>query len=238
MTTDLDVIRPAEPSPDGSNRGGPPAPPPPVDPDPEPPRRDPRRIFIIGFLVMVVGVILVTAFLPGWLTSQDGTVRPANTPITTSDGRRIQATLFYLSESGTSLVETTRSVLYGETSSVQVRRLIEAQIAPPPEGLVSPIPPGTVLRAAFVTGTHEAYVDLGGNFAKVHPGGSLDEALTVYAIVNAVMVNLPDITGVQILVEGQEVESLAGHIDLRSPLTKSLTWVEGNERTATPNDQN
>jgi hypothetical protein len=238
MTSDLDIIRPADPSPDGPNRFDPPGPAPETAPDPEPQRRGPRRILIIGVLVMVVGVILVTAFLPGWLTRQDAAVRPANTPVTTADGRRIQATLFYLSESGTALVETTRSVLYGETTSIQVRRLVEAQIAAAPEGLMSPIPPGTVLRAAFVTETHEAYVDLGGNFAKVHPGGSLDEALTVYAIVNAVMVNLPDITGVQILVEGQEVDSLAGHIDLRSPLTKSLTWVEGNERTTTPNDQN
>jgi hypothetical protein len=39
-------------------------------------------------------------------------------------------------------------------------------------------------------------------------------------------VNLPDITGVQILIEGKEVDSLAGHLDLRAPLAKALDWVE------------
>ena len=223
MTLDPDIIDPSREDPEA----GEPA-----------PRRDPRRILVIWFLVIVVGVILVSAFLPGWLTRQDGTVRPAAADAPAAEGRRIQATLFYLSSSGTALVETSRSVLYGESPAMQVRRLVEAQIAPPPQGLVSPIPPGSVLRAVFVTEAHEAYVDLGGAFAKVHPGGTLDEALTVYAIVNAVTVNLPDITGVQILVEGQEVDSLAGHIDLRAPLAKSLAWVEGRERTTTADATN
>ena len=32
-------------------------------------------------------------------------------------------------------------------------------------------------------------------------------------------------TAVQILVDGREVDTLAGHIDLRQPLTPNLTWV-------------
>jgi hypothetical protein len=59
-----------------------------------------------------------------------------------------------------------------------------------------------------------------------HSGGSLDEALAVFAIVNAITVNLPDVTGVQILVDGKEVDTLAGHIDLRHPLRKSMKWVK------------
>ena len=38
-------------------------------------------------------------------------------------------------------------------------------------------------------------------------------------------VNLPAITHVQILVDGKEVDTLAGHVDLRHPLAKSLEWV-------------
>ena len=58
-----------------------------------------------------------------------------------------------------------------------------------------------------------------------HAGGALDEILTVYAIVNALTVNLPAITRVQILVDGKEVDTLAGHVDLRHPLAKSMDWV-------------
>ena len=70
-----------------------------------------------------------------------------------------------------------------------------------------------------------AYVDLGGAFTSGQSGGSLDETLAVYSLVNALTVNLPGISAVQILVEGQQVDTLAGHLDLRYPLGKALDWV-------------
>jgi hypothetical protein len=48
----------------------------------------------------------------------------------------------------------------------------------------------------------------------------------VYALVNALTVNLPEVEAVQILVDGKEVDTLAGHLDLREPLHKDLDWVE------------
>ncbi len=39
-------------------------------------------------------------------------------------------------------------------------------------------------------------------------------------------VNLPAITRVQILIDGKEVDTLAGHVDLRHPLQKNLKWVK------------
>jgi len=59
-----------------------------------------------------------------------------------------------------------------------------------------------------------------------HPGGTVNELLTVYTIVNALTANLPAVTGVQLLVDGKEVDTLAGHVDLRRPLAKNLTWVQ------------
>jgi hypothetical protein len=34
------------------------------------------------------------------------------------------------------------------------------------------------------------------------------------------------VTTVQVLVDGKEVETLAGHVDLRRPLEKNLTLVQ------------
>ena len=44
--------------------------------------------------------------------------------------------------------------------------------------------------------------------------------MTVYTIVNALLTNLPDLQEVQILIDGQEVDTLAGHVDLRRPLAE------------------
>jgi hypothetical protein len=39
------------------------------------------------------------------------------------------------------------------------------------------------------------------------------------------VMNLPDVSAVQILIDGQEVDSIAGHLDLRHPLRRSTQWV-------------
>jgi hypothetical protein len=73
-------------------------------------------------------------------------------------------------------------------------------------------------------------VDLSADARLRHTGGALDELFTIYTIVNALTVNLPAITRVQILVDGKEVDTLAGHVDLRHPLQKNLKWVRTDEK--------
>jgi spore germination protein GerM len=187
-------------------------------------RRTLWTIVAVGGVLVIFGVWLVVHLLPSYLTTPEGGATET-TEKASSDERRIQSTLFYLSADGESLVPASRSVLYGATPAEQARRIIEAQIQPPPDGAVSAIPAGTKLLHLFLAKSGEAYVDFGPEIAKAHTGGTLDESLTVYAIVNALTVNLPDVTSVQILVDGKEVDTLAGHIDLRQPLTKSLRWI-------------
>ncbi len=119
-----------------------------------------------------------------------------------------------------------RDVPYGEGTVEQARQIVEAQIAPVAEPLVSAIPPGTKLRALYVTEKGEAYVDLSRDVAAAHSGGSTAELLTIYSIVDALTVNLPAITAVQLLVDGKEVDTLAGHVDQRRPLAKNLSWIQ------------
>jgi len=199
-------------------------------PDPLPPRSSRTRLWLalIGcVLVLGLGVWFVGSRLSRWLNSTPSSGAPsATTGGAAADARRIQATLFYVSADGAALVPVTHDVVFGATPAEQVRRIVEAQVAPPPNERVSAIPKSTTVRAVFLTDAHQAYVDLGGAIASGQTGGSLDEALTVYAIVNAITTNLPEITGVQILVDGKEVDSLAGHVDLREPLGKANDWIQ------------
>ena len=141
-------------------------------------------------------------------------------------GRKIKAQLFYVSEDGSALASVEREVAFAERPAEQARAIIEAQIAPVTEPFVSAVPRGTTLRALFVTPEGEAFVDFSPELTRAHPGGSLMELLTIYTIVDALTVNLPAITAVQVLVEGKEVDTLAGHVDLRQPLVKNLSWVQ------------
>ena len=139
--------------------------------------------------------------------------------------RRIRATLFYVAEDGNRLVGVDREVVYAEGPVDQARRLMEALVAPVDKPLLQAIPADTKLRTLFITDTGDAYVDFSPELSTKHPGGSLSELLTVYAIVNTLTVNLPAIVRVQILVDGKEVDTLAGHVDLRQPLVKNLAWT-------------
>ena len=139
---------------------------------------------------------------------------------------RIKVRLFYVSDDGLRLVAAEREVPFAEGTVEQARRIVEAQLEPPPSPLVSAIPRGTTLRAVFLTQSSDAFVDLSREVTATHPGGALDEIFTVYAIVDTLTVNLPAISGVQILVDGHEVDTLAGHVDLRRPLGKSAFWIE------------
>jgi germination protein M len=175
--------------------------------------------------------VMVTAAVWAMLVALPRRVAPDGAQATaTGDGpataeRRITATLYYISEDGLSLVGVPREVVFGEAIVEQARRIVEAQLGPAPGPLATAIPEGTRLRALFISERGDAFVDLSGEARANHRGGALDELFTVYALVNALTVNLPAIVRVQILVEGEEVDTLAGHVDLRNPLRQSLTWI-------------
>ncbi|MEW6320638.1 MAG: GerMN domain-containing protein [Acidobacteriota bacterium] len=135
---------------------------------------------------------------------------------------KIKATLFFASEDGRQLVAVEREVPYGQDVVAQARAIVEAQLAEAaPAPFASAVPAGSRLRGLFVSARREAFVDLDGGVRAAHTGGSRHELLTVYAIVNAITMNLPDVQQVQILVDGREVDTLAGHVDLRRPLRKN-----------------
>ena len=190
-----------------------------------------RRVAIAGTVAVVLVFAAVVFFakqgLPTFGRSATSMAAVAAAPaVPAPPGRKIKARLFYVAEDGTRLTSVERDIAYGEGADEQAREIVAAQIAPVVAPLVSAIPPGTALRAVFITKTGDAYVDLSRDARTAHPGGTVNELLTVYTIVNAITVNLPAVTGVQVLVDGKEVDTLSGHVDLRRPLAKNLAWVQ------------
>lgn len=170
------------------------------------------------------GLLTLFVVLPRWYAQDSGSASP-KTPSGETATRKITAHLFYVTEDGLHLAAVEREVVYGEGTIEQAKHIIEAQLGPAPAPYLSAIPSGTQLRTVFVSGQGEAYVDLSPEVSSAHPGGSLSELFTVYSIVDALTANLPAITAVQLLVDGKEVDTLAGHVDLRRPLQENTRWV-------------
>jgi len=186
--------------------------------------------------VLVVGSGVITALAFGWFLfvklpdMVGGGGDAANGPAGEAGAEpepTISGRLFYVAPDGAELIAVERPVPLAEDTAEQARLLLEQQLLPPPAPLATAVPVGTTLRALYMTDRGEAYVDLSADVRNA--SGSREELLAVYTIVNALTVNLPAIESVQILVEGSEVDTLAGHIDLRNPLRQNLQWVRNSE---------
>jgi spore germination protein GerM len=151
---------------------------------------------------------------------------PQTTPSPQPAVPKIKATLFFGSEDGRSLVPVEQEIPLAEGKVAQARALVEAQLAStPPEPLATTVPSGSKLRGLYVSDRNEAFVDLDPAVRDNHPGGSMNELFTVYTIVNALTTNLPEVQSVQLLIDGREVDTLAGHVDLRRPLRKNESLI-------------
>jgi spore germination protein GerM len=189
----------------------------------------PRLAVVVGGLTgaaVIVGAVIFGG-ASRWHARSPQRSSAARAPSEPSTaGRRIKTHLFYVDADGTRLSSVDRDVAFGEGTAEQARQIIEAQIGPVAEPLVSAVPPGTRLRTLFVTDRGEAFVDFSRELLTGHSGGSTNELLTVYTIVEALTANLPAVTAVQLLIDGKQVDTLAGHVDLRRPLAKNLAWVQ------------
>ena len=72
-------------------------------------------------------------------------------------------------------------------------------------------------------------IDLSNDLAKgaVNFGGR-DEMLTISCLTNTFLANFPGFDSLQILIEGEKRETLAGHIDISQPLHYQLSINGGD----------
>lgn len=136
----------------------------------------------------------------------------------------VQATLMVASDADGTIVAQERALPLPPDPGARARALLahlfEVYAMP---GAQHPVPGGpTGVAQVFLVpeksgsdSTAElAVVNLTGNFANTHPSGIQTELLTVQSICITLHANLPQITQVRFLVDGQPRETLAGHIDL------------------------
>jgi len=177
---------------------------------------------VAGAILIVLLVWGVPAFLS---RKAESTPVSAATAATSPDTPHITATLYYASSDGRYLVPVRHDVPLASGVVEQGRQILLTELQAAPSPYIKVIPEGTTLRGFYVTDRGDAFVDLGPEIVRAHPGGSLNELLTVYALVNAVTANLPAVQRVQILVDGKEVDAIAGHVDIRRPLARDASLV-------------
>ncbi|HAV42708.1 TPA: hypothetical protein DCX15_01645 [bacterium] len=133
----------------------------------------------------------------------------AKTPILVGESRRFK--------------EIPSNVLEG--AKLALEELIKG---PMEEGLILTMPQETKLRELYLA-EDVAYPDFSYEFVKNHWGGTSGEIITIYSIVNTLSLNFDEIKKVQILVEGREIPTLAGHLDTSRPISPDLSFISGKK---------
>ena len=137
-------------------------------------------------------------------------------------GEAITIQLWFSDSNGRTLIAEEREISrYEGIARATINELING---PNVNSVLLPtIPVGTVLRDINVRSDGLVIVDFSRELISNHIGGTTAEALTVYSIVNT-LTQFPTVDRVQFLVEGQFVESLAGHMDLSQAISSSLEY--------------
>jgi len=134
--------------------------------------------------------------------------------------------LFFPSSRQDNLLEgEERDILSSDLPSEEGKQIVAELIRGSRERRLPALPSDTRLRELFVTPQGLAVVDLTQEASLHHPGGLTMELASIYSVVNSLTQNVSRIERVQILIEGAEAETLAGHIDLSRPFAADLSMT-------------
>jgi germination protein M len=191
-------------------------------------RNNLKIIFILLILVVIV-IFSYTIFnkfiVPVWERYKEKSIVTKEVPYKEEKIKEVQpvpaeemveVTLYFSDSQAMYLVPEKRKI--SQIPSLARQAVIELIKGPESSELYPTIPEGTQVNEVYIV-DDIAYIDLSKEISENHPGGSSAEVMTVYSIVNT-LTEIPPIEGVQILVEGNEMESLAGHIDISMPLLR------------------
>ncbi|HEX6850944.1 MAG TPA: GerMN domain-containing protein [Candidatus Polarisedimenticolaceae bacterium] len=157
---------------------------------------------------------------PGAPPPSESELDAANAPAT------VDVTVYFPGPNGRELVGETRGILPTPLPGDRAKQIVQELIAGSRGGAERAIPEGTTLRQVFVEDDGTAWVDLSPEFRN-GIGGTADELLQVYAVVDSIGLNVPGITKVGLIVDGRPLETLNGHLDLRRPLPPRRDLVAG-----------
>ena len=176
-----------------------------------------------GRQIVIVGVIALAVLGGGlWLITRPGEMPeppPPKKVESVPEGTR-NVTLYFADAEEPNIRPETRELAVGRRLDEQVRQVVDALVAGPSAANgISAIPTGTQLLSVMVdadSGT--VYLDFSSELVAAHPGGSAAEYCTVASIVRTLGENFPELKQVQLLVDGSQVESIAGHVRADRPL--------------------
>jgi spore germination protein GerM len=137
-----------------------------------------------------------------------------------------EISLYFSTSDASALIEEKRRVPQSGDDFTALSQIV-FQLAEGPESadLAAVIPAQTRLLGVRKIDANTLELDFNRELRDYHPGGSTSELLSVHALTNSIAAYMPEFERFVFIIEGQEVESLKGHVDLSRALRLKRSWV-------------
>jgi len=183
------------------------------------------RTWLIGMLVLAV--IVAAAYFPilkrrlrqsaqVQQQSEEQARRELTQPSVASSGEPlIRARMFWSSgaEDG-SLMPVGVDLPLAKDPVLRAKQVLNTLLAGPVDADLRTLPPDAVLLAFYLLPDGTGIADFSEALATATPSGIESEQMAVDSITKTLEANVPEVRWLKILVHGQEVDTLAGHLDL------------------------
>ena len=182
------------------------------------------RAWLIG--VLVLAVIIAAAYFPILKRrmrqsaqlpqqSEEQARRELTQQPVATGGDLTRAKMFWSSgaEDG-SLMAVSVDLPLSKDPAQRAKQVLNTLLAGPVDVDLRTLPPDAVLRAFYLLPDGTAIADFSEALATTTPSGIESEQMAVDSITKTLEANVPQVHWLKILVHGQEVDTLAGHLDL------------------------
>jgi len=148
--------------------------------------------------------------------SEEQARRELTQPIAVNPGDpRVKTILFWGSDTDDStLVPVTVELPLSTDPVLRSKQVLNTLLAGPVDAELRTLPPDAVLLAFYLLPDGTAVADFSEALATSIPSGIASEQLAVNSIARTLETNVPQVQRLKILIHGQEMETLAGHLDL------------------------
>lgn len=133
----------------------------------------------------------------------------------------VEVKLYYPDEEGEKVVPVKAEVAAKDKYKAVVEALIKGTDTPHLTGI---FPKGTKVNRVTVQ-NGMATVDFSPELVERFVGGSTGEEMLVGSLVNT-LTEFPEITSVQIIVNGKAIETISGHLDISAPFARQVDLLK------------
>ncbi len=190
-----------------------------------------RKAVLIAIAIFAVLAVLAAILIRRQDPQETAPATAIETVVTGEDpeaAEMLAAVLFFPSTGGWLLAEP-REVPAGTELAERISAVVASLLAGPSgSGMRPPLPEGASVRKVYLAEAGLAFVDFESPESAPPASGSQREMLTVYSLVNTVLLNFEELERVVLLWNGRQLKTFAGHVDTMRPLAANPDLIVRN----------